>query len=40
MRGDVARKVDGRRQSCYVPARKETPVRFIVITCRTIAICG
>jgi hypothetical protein len=32
--------MDGRRQTCYAPARKETPVRFTSILIRTIAICG
>ena len=32
--------MDHRHQTCYVPPRKETPVRFIAIIRRTIAICG
>ena len=32
--------MDEAGQTCYAPARKETPVRFIVIIRRTIAICG
>jgi hypothetical protein len=32
--------MDEERQTCYAPARKETPVRFIAIIRRTIAICG
>ena len=32
--------MDDWRQTCYAPPRKETPVRFIAIIRRTIAICG
>jgi hypothetical protein len=32
--------MDEERQTCYAPFRKETPVRFIAIIRRTIAICG